>query len=194
MKQVPAKQEQHTESFEEEATIYLQDASMLKFTSNIISEDKSRHINGIEYIDLGLSVLWANRNFGAKYPYETGIYVDKEDDATTSKICEWNFNGSMIPTIAQFEELRTKCSWIRARQKNIEGFAVRGRNGKEIFVPYSKSAMGLSINTYGNFFTKESFYKDSYINYYMYYGTSGYKLTKYASKLICPIRLVAPKN
>ena len=66
LKQVPAKQEQHTESFEEEATIYLQDASMLKFTSNIISEDKSRHINGIEYIDLGLSVLWANRNFGAK--------------------------------------------------------------------------------------------------------------------------------
>lgn len=44
--------------------------------TEIVYKDRDKYIdnNGIEYIDLGLSVCWASCNLGAKNPYEYGKY------------------------------------------------------------------------------------------------------------------------
>ena len=129
-------------------------------------------------VDLGLSVLWADRNIGADNPWDYGGYFawgetkpkpqfawdnykyangnyDKltkycnkkeygnngftdrnqillpEDDAATA-----NWHGEWrMPTIEEFEELRTNCKWDWTKNYNgKKGYIVSG-NGNQIFLP-----------------------------------------------------------
>ena len=129
-------------------------------------------------IDLGLSVLWADRNIGSDNPWDYGDYfawgetkpkprfdwdnykyangdynkltkycnkkeygnngfTDRnqillpEDDAATA-----NWHGEWrMPTIEEFEELRTNCKWDWTKNYNgKKGYIVSG-NGNQIFLP-----------------------------------------------------------
>ena len=122
-----------------------------------------------EYVDLGLSVMWATCNVGASTPEDYGDYyawgetetkdvydwktyldsrtrdggnytkyyrgdggkskLDREDDVACVK---WKGNWRM-PTKAEQDELRTKCTWKWNRTK--KGYDVTGPNGNSIFLP-----------------------------------------------------------
>ena len=75
------------------------------------------------YVDLGLSVYWKNSNEWNSAD-DHGFYTF--DDATKKF-------GSRLPTKAQLEELKNKCTWTW--NSNKKGYDVKGPNGNSIFLP-----------------------------------------------------------
>lgn len=116
-----------------------------------------------DYVDLGLSVMWATKNIGAVNLYSLGdrfvfgstrpcvsnLYdechpfqdniadkhlLGKEEDAAYKLVGEkWR-----IPTQGEFEELLEKCSWKKVTLDECGGFLVTGVNGNSIFLPYQE--------------------------------------------------------
>lgn len=114
---------------------------------------------GVKFVDLGLSVLWADRNVGAddltdpgnlyawgeiepktkssdsKYKpiikLKKGAVLDSSSDPATVR---WG-TGWHVPTEAQWRELIKKCT-IREHNSRM-GIIVIGPNGNSIFLPFS---------------------------------------------------------
>jgi len=91
---------------------------------------ESNQVND-EFVDLGLSVKWASKNYGAETPEGIGTY--------------FNYNevegiGVVLPTKEEFEELLGKCTIKYDKKRN--GFTVKGPNGNEIFIPISGEKNG----------------------------------------------------
>ena len=78
------------------------------------------------YVDLGLSVYWKNSNENNSAD-DHGLYT--YDDAKKF--------GSRLPTKAQLEELKDKCTWTweGGSRANVSGYRVTGPNGNSIFLP-----------------------------------------------------------
>lgn len=106
-------------------------------------------------VDLGLSVLWADRNVGAKdlsdfgslfgYGDITGKNISSDrDDYPKSSILNtdkdiakaiWS-DGWRMPTKAEFRELLNKCKWTHKVTKSGNvGYLITGPNGSQIFLP-----------------------------------------------------------
>ena len=83
-------------------------------------------LNCIEYVDLGLSVKWANCNLGAKTSEETGHRFTCDEKAEVDYV--------KLPTKAQWNELIKNCTWKWKSGKN-PGCLVTGKNGNSIFLP-----------------------------------------------------------
>lgn len=165
-----------------------------KNQSKVDSGKDNSIIDDCKFVDLGLSVLWASQNMGAKRPEDLGTFVNKLDVTTTSEVTEWNFKGALVPTIGQFEELRNNCNWEWTEQKGVGGYKITGRNGNSIFIPFSGSNKEDSFRILGRLFTRESIYNDSPVGqYYLYFSHGDYKLAKYACDYICPVRLIKQK-
>lgn len=116
----------------------------------------------MEYVDLGLSVLWAKCNLGAEAEQESGIllgygdvtgmnqstylidYNSAEDIAGTAKdiLSHVNIdNGALMhsttPTADQISELIAKTTQTEAEVEGVKGIKFTGRNGNSIFLPYT---------------------------------------------------------
>ena len=81
-----------------------------------------------EFVDLGLSVKWANMNMGAKSSIENGLYF------------AWNEvkldDEGRLPSESEMMELIEKCTWEWVSKDGKLGYNVRSRiNGNEIFLP-----------------------------------------------------------
>lgn len=152
-------------------------------------------IDGIEFVDLGLSVLWANKNIGSSRAYDTGTFVNKVDSSTTGLVAELNIKGAKVPTIGNFEELRNQCYWEQTELNGVGGYLVKGRNGNSISLPLFGDGTQFGFVTFGRLFTRESFYNyASTSGYYFYYNHQGdYKTTQYSCEFNCPVRMVLPK-
>ena len=125
-------------------------------------------INGYEYVDLGLSVVWATCNVGAEKPEAYGDYYAWGETETkssyTSDSCETykkdigNVSGTdrdvahvkwggtwRMPTDVEFNELIDNCDYEWTIQNGVEGGKFTSRkNGNSIFLPaagYRKGAM-----------------------------------------------------
>lgn len=110
-------------------------------------------------VDLGLSVLWADRNVGATSPEQAGghyawgeteekvvysnnyTYVKNNIDTTEISGTEfdvahvkWGSDWRM-PTYDELCELKNNCTWTLATQNNVDGFLVTSNNGNSIFLP-----------------------------------------------------------
>lgn len=159
------------------------------------SKPKSQNIviDGIEFVDLGLSVRWANMNIGAKTPRDIGKFIDRTLSDETREVYEFNFKGAKLPTIGQWEELRNNCHWEWTEYEGTGGYLVSGKNGNSIFLPFNGNEE-VPFRTFGRLFTRETFYKTNPLdsdNYYFYFAHGGtYKLTKYSLNYKCPVRLV----
>ena len=123
-----------------------------------VVEVKWNEYNGHEYVDLGLSVMWATCNVGANSPEECGGYYawgetktkdvysfensktddkeiadfsgDAQYDAATA-----NWGGLWrMPTEAEADEL-LRCKWEEVVIKDVNGYKVTGVNGNSIFIP-----------------------------------------------------------
>ena len=81
-----------------------------------------------EFVDLGLSVKWANMNMGAKSSRENGLYF------------AWNEvkldDEGRLPSESEMMELIEKCNWEWVSKDGKLGYNVRSRiNNNEIFLP-----------------------------------------------------------
>ena len=147
--------------------------------------------NGYEYVDLGLSVMWATTNIGAARPESYGNYYAWGETATKSEYGQdnyyiWpgsdltlsddaahvNWDGNWrMPTKAEFEELRDRCTWEYMKISGTPGFNVKGPNGNSIFLPYAGNKQYDQSNNVG-----EAGYYWSKSSDDMDYRTFAYKL------------------
>lgn len=113
---------------------------------------------GQEMVDLGLSVMWANCNWGAATPKDKGEYIACGETSPKQMYTKDNYNpgeaytaqgmqtmlgkaGWMLPSKANMEELIEKCTWAREE----DGYRVTGPNGNSIFLPYTGFREGASL-------------------------------------------------
>lgn len=118
-----------------------------------------------EAVDLGLPVLWASCDLGAKKPEETGAryawgetktktdfnnenyafydaekkqFIDIGDDisGTEYDAATVNLGDSWrMPTREEMQELVANCTWEWVKYNNIYGYKIVGKNGNSIFLP-----------------------------------------------------------
>lgn len=145
--------------------------------------------NGYQYIEMGLSVRWADVNMGAVNPedfgdcfawgetepksdydwstykwcdgtsaymtkYSTGLGLGTCDNKTTlepeddAAHVQWG-GGWRMPTKAEFDELRKKCTWTRTSLNGVDGFLVTsnvdGYKDRSIFFPIAGYRYGTEL-------------------------------------------------
>ena len=170
--------------------------------------------NGYEYVDLGLSVMWATCNIGADSPEEYGNYYAWGETATKSEYRQdncyrWggsdltfsddaayvNWGGNWrIPTKAEFEELRDRCSWDYMKISGTPGFNVTGPNGSSIFLPYAGNKQYDQSNKVGEagyYMSKSS--DESYYAYCLYIDAGTVEVDSYTLYFGRSVRAVLPK-
>lgn len=107
-----------------------------------------------EYVDLGLSVYWANLNIGAtsvEDPGEFYAWATIEPDAayeypgtneisgTIYDVAHMKWGGDWrMPTYAEIDELCNNCKKDKAIYKGNPGYIYEGSNGNTIFLPAHK--------------------------------------------------------
>ena len=125
------------------------------------------------FIDLGLSVYWSAKNFGANTPEDFGDYFtwDEAMDNISKKVPAIEH----IPTIEQFEELKQNCKIKFDRTKN--GFSITGKNGNSIFIPLAGEING-NAEYVGAYYWLQDTFREKY-GYMFYIG----KLEKYGRRL-----------
>lgn len=80
--------------------------------------------------DMGLSVVWATKNYGGKYIYSLG------DSGTPEETIGTQFDGGWrLPTLAEAKELVDSCHWSWGKQGGTYGAIVTQPNGTSIFLP-----------------------------------------------------------
>ncbi len=105
-------------------------------------------------VDLGLSVMWADRNVGAMGPVEAGRvfgygditgeeistkyddYVSEDVGGTDRDAANhyWGL-GWRLPSISEITELVERCQWTWTQRDGVDGYVVKGRGGNSIFLP-----------------------------------------------------------
>ncbi|MDE5782942.1 MAG: hypothetical protein K2H97_01275 [Prevotella sp.] len=171
----------------------------------IVSVDKSENtsgmINGHEYVDLGLpsGVKWATCNVGASSPSDYGNYYAWGETTPKSEYTEencktWekcigdisgnpeydaaraNWGGSWrLPSKAEFEELRDKCTWTWTTQGGHNGYKVTGPNGNSIFFPAVGDRYESSLHRAGddgNYWSSTPDESDTQFAYRLYFFSS----------------------
>ena len=113
----------------------------------------------MEYVDLGLSVLWAKCNIGAEQETESGILIRFGDQSfynrstSVNDYTPWDVAGteedplynlsidgdakmkSKLPTIQQIEELISKTTQQYVSNGTVDGIRFTAANGNSIFLP-----------------------------------------------------------
>ena len=172
--------------------------------------------NGHDYVDLGLSVKWATCNVGASSPSDYGDYFAWGETSTKSGYTEKNSktygktmddiagNSSYdparanwgdswrLPTEAELEELRDKCTWIWITENGHNGYRVQGPNGKSIFLPAagSRSVTTLYIAGENGSYWSSSPSEDSSTAYSLYFDSgnrSVYRINRYYGYSVRPV-------
>ncbi|MBQ4344824.1 MAG: serine/threonine protein kinase [Muribaculaceae bacterium] len=138
-------------------------------------------------VDLGLSVLWSDRNVGASSPSDYGGYYAWGETSTKSDYswstythCDGSYNtchnigsniagsrydvarqawggGWKIPTKAQWEELENRCTWTWTTEGGHSGYKVTGPNGNSIFLPAAGSHFFGTSSYYGYYWSSTLF-------------------------------------
>ena len=111
-----------------------------------------------DFVDLGLSVKWANKNIGAGIQEGVGAYFNYDEVKKT---------GVCLPTVDEVRELFEKCK-IRYNKKS-NGFDVTGVNGNKIFLPIGGEREG-NAHYEGSYFWTCSDHERGYMEGYKYYG------------------------
>lgn len=124
-----------------------------------------------EYVDLGVSSLWAKTNYGAKTETEVGPYLawgevqEKSEYGLTNytyysggqytlsgyldsekDIVKKNWGGKWhMPSYSEFYELVNNCDWTPTTKNGVAGYEVRGRgkySSNSIFLPATGNKAG----------------------------------------------------
>ena len=127
----------------------------------------------MEYVDLGLSVLWAKCNIGAEQETENGLLIGFGDQSfynrstSNDDYTPWDIAGtdedvlyylnidgdakmkSKMPTIEQIEELISKTTQEYVSDGTVSGIRFTAANGNSIFLPMGGYRQGEEIVTDG---------------------------------------------
>ena len=101
-----------------------------------------------EFVDLGLSVKWANMNEGAESSKENGKYYACN---------EVSFDEGRLPSESEILELIEKCKWEWVSKDGVVGYEITSReeeNKNQIFLP----AAGLRCGDRAYFVGKMGYY------------------------------------
>ena len=178
-------------------------------------------INGHYYVDLGLSVKWADRNVSAWSSGACGAYFawgetktkdeytssnsltdgvemddiagDAEYDAATAN---WGSKWR-LPTKDEFEELVKKCTWTWTQRDSLNGYLVIGPNANSIFLPAADCYEGAekddsSIGYYWSSTPIDSDVDDCFFYaYFLWIDSGDYGVGDHARSLGFPVRPVS---
>ena len=158
-------------------------------------------INGHQYVDLGLSVKWADRNVGASSPSDYGSYFAWGETRTKSEYTEENsvtyeknfgdISGNSqydaaranwgsswrLPTKDECQELVDKCKWVWTPQGGHNGYKVTGPNGNSIFLPAAGYRNGSSLDdagVCGYYWSSTPREYNTQSAYYLTFGSGGH--------------------
>ena len=131
----------------------------------------------MEYVDMGLSVLWAKCNIGAEKESEAGLQMGYGDQSfyntstSNDDYTPWDIAGteddaiyglsidgdakskSKMPTIEQIEELIAKTTQEQTTVDGVEGIRFTAKNGNSIFLPLGSYWSG-TINEINDAYSK----------------------------------------
>ena len=173
----------------EENRKYYYKAYMVKDTETVYGEVKEFSTledpyYGHEYIDLGLpsGLKWATCNVGANSPQEYGNLLDFYDARDATWGGTWR-----TPTLDEFNELISNCSWVWTTLYDMSGYKVTGVNGNSIFLPaefYSDD------DDFGYYWSSTPGYSGG--AYFLYFDSSELGMYHdYATSECLSVRLVA---
>ena len=106
----------------------------------------------------------------------------------------------VMPTDAQFKELRDDCTWTSETRSGVLGYKVTGPNGNSIFLPCQGKYNGSSLlnqNEEGDYWcsTMYMFAREYQIGYAMIFNeTDGYNLSRFSRKGGLNVRPVKKKK
>ena len=113
---------------------------------------------------------WTGDQYGGYYDGKTEL--DPEDDAA---YVNWGSSWRM-PKYDEFNELKTKCTWVWTTRNSINGYLVTGPNGKTIFLPAAgfHSDRSLKLAGTGGRYWSRTLYSPAPNNAYgLYFDSSG---------------------
>ena len=115
---------------------------------------------------------WCNGSYDTMTKYCTDSYYGTVDNKTVldpdDDVAHVKWGGSWrMPTKAEQDELRTKCTWIWTTQNGVSGYKVTSKtNGNSIFLPAAGSRYGTYLNDSGSYgyYWSSSLYDDNSYN------------------------------
>ena len=158
-------------------------------------------INGYDYVDLGLSVVWATCNVGASNPENIGDYYawgetetkesyDKDncetygldiDDigGTDRDVAHVKWGGTWrMPTEDEFEELIDYCTWTWTTLNEMNGYKVTSMiNSNYIFLPAAGWRSGTSLRdagSDGDYWSSTPYEGNTQNAYGLYFSSDGH--------------------
>ena len=138
---------------------------------------------------------YCNGSFDSQTKYNTESSYGTVDNKTTLELSDdaarANWGGSWrMPTRAELDELREKCTWTWTTQNGVSGYKVTSKiNGKSIFLPAAGCRNDSSLNSAGSYglywsssldtgypyYAYELYFNSDYVDWdndYRYYGQS----------------------
>ncbi len=158
-------------------------------------------VNGHEFVDLGLSVMWATCNIGADSPSDYGDYFawgetepkseyTEENSITYGKsigsiagnpeydAATTNWGGTWrMPSKGEIDELIDRCEHTWTTQDGVKGYKVTGSNGNSIFLPAAGWRDGTSLNYaggYGDYWSATPYEGDTINSYYLFFDSGDF--------------------
>lgn len=125
----------------------------------VVADNKYYYGEDDRWVDLDLpsGILWAKYNVGASSPEEYGGYYawGETEEKSSYNMSNYNLynlnidisgtsydvatqkwgNGARIPSLKDFKELLSNCSWHDSSYNDIRGYYAEGPNGNKIFFP-----------------------------------------------------------
>ncbi len=173
-----------------------------------LAREQQQGISTQKKVDLGLSVCWAGWNVGASSPEGCGNYYAWGETTAKSSYTESSYqyhNGSYVnigsnicgtqydvartqwggswrmPTKAEFQELKDRCTWTFTSYKGINGYKVTGPNGNSIFLPAAGYRYGTVLDYRGahGHYWSGSLYEGSQAGAYYLFFICGDRLVNY---------------
>ena len=157
----------HNQKLSQSYTMTKNDEGTSEIYKEYSSNAKTGMVNGHEWVDLGVSVLWAKCNLGALRPSDNGEYYAWAEtspklnymEATNEMInineisgnvdydaatANWG-GGWRMPKNEEYEELLNKCDWQWTSVDGHYGCMITGPNGNSIFLPAAGYRNGTSL-------------------------------------------------
>lgn len=182
--------------------IYYEEKTILNEPNNYDTLSKE------EFVDLGLSVKWRNRNLGANTLLEIGNQTiwSELSDSIISKWMKVNDcisgteldiaqrelkKGWKMPTRTQFKELMDKCEWIWTNIQGVKGYRIIAKNGNNIFLPVTgKIIMNNSLNDNKGYYWSGTKSQEDKCAYYLHFDEYDFDLNYQPYYILCSIRPV----
>ena len=127
------------------------------------------------------------------YESDASVLTPEDDAAHAAWEGSWR-----LPTVEEWEELRSNCTWTWTTRNNVNGFEVKGTNGNSIFLPAAGSRENgdfYGANDYGCYWSSSlstsNYYSESTSAYCMEFDPYGVDVNSYTSRNNgCSVRAV----